>query len=207
MGSPPFYAGLFLSSNLLRFPHIRPAHPRQSASNNSTLKSDQFGRRYPWFPFVLAPLSLCSQPHRDYLSNNVDNFDNILINKQTIRWEKNWQFWQYLDPESKQWDKKGYLTIALCSKTIIRLTISFLVVTSAMKPPCEHFLSAQYEHQLLLVQPDMQKTENRANVFPTLCQLSFQKAFFLYFDLRHFNANSGVLRCFLVLILLRQKVG
>ena len=147
MGSPPFYAGLFLSSNLLRFPHIRPAHPRQSASNNSTLRSDQFGRRYPWFPFVLAPLSLCSQPHRDYLSNKVDNCDNILINKQTIRWEKSWQFWQYFDPETKQWDKKGYLTIALCSKTIIRLTISFLVVTSAMKPPCEHFLSVQYEHQ------------------------------------------------------------
>ena len=175
MGSPPFYAGLFLSSNLLRFPHIRPAHPRQSASNNSTLRSDQFGWRYPWFPFVLAPLSLCSQPHRDYLSNKVDNCDNILINKQTIRWEKSWQFWQYFDPETEQWDKKGYLTIALCSKTIIRLTISFLVVTSAMKPPCEHFLSVQYEHQLPLVQPDMQKTENRANLFPSLL-LSFQKA-------------------------------
>ena len=119
-----------------------------------------FGSPYPWFPFVLAPLSLCSQPHRDYLSNKVDNCDNILINKQTIRWEKSWQFWQYFDPETKQWDKKGYLTIALCSKTIIRLTISFLVVTSAMKPPCEHFLSVQYEHQLPLVQPDMQKTEN-----------------------------------------------
>ena len=206
MGSPPFYAGLFLSSNLLRFPHIRPAHPRQSASNNSTLRSDQFGWRYPWFPFVLAPLSLCPQPHRDYLSNKVDNFDNILTKKQNNQMIKKVdKFYNILTKKQNNKIRKDIWQLPCAQRRSSGWPSPSWWSPPLRNPP----VNISYQYNMNTSFPLFSQTcKKRRTVLissPPCANYHSKRRF--YSNLRNLNANSGVLRCFLVLILSRQKVG